>query len=85
MGAGNMKIQVYAEYSDGCFCNRPEFTPVVVNSEPRFQWRKAVELVAKANGLTEIVFGKSKAANAYYPLPCRHRDKQLVRFDRHYV
>ena len=69
------------EYSDGCFCKRPDFIPVLTDYNPRFLWADGVKRSAELNGIGEVQHSKrEKRANGFLPFKCQHRDKQLIRF-----
>ena len=75
-----MTLYVSAEYTEGCFCDRPGFAPVTVDDYPRFEFAKAVRSVAALNGIGEVIRGKYKTASGVFPFACSHRESQAVRF-----
>ena len=77
----NDPVFVYAEYTSGCLCDRVKLQRIQVPYRPRFNWRRAVQQVAKLNGIQVLSFGKYKSALGELPRECQHRSRQAVRFD----
>ena len=80
---------IYAEYSDGCFCERPALNETVKTPhEPRFNFTKAArELAGKLDAQNFQLNKRTAGKSAYAELPhkCAHRDKQAIRITSRYA
>ena len=80
---------IYAEYSDGCFCERPALDETVKTPiEPRLNFAKAArELAGKLDARNLQINKRTTGRSAYAELPhkCAHRDKQAIRITCRYV
>jgi hypothetical protein len=80
-----MKARVFAQYSDGCFCQRPELAPhlhsVVIPLDPRFEFAAAARDLAAKLGAENFRLNKrstGRSACAELPVACRHRARQAI-------
>jgi hypothetical protein len=73
-------VKIVGQYSEGCFCNRPEgFTPLTGVKYRPFQFARPAKEFAARNGLRWGGLNKYKSAWAIRPVPCQHRPEQHVR------
>jgi len=83
-------VKIYAVYRSGCFCEKPQLGEkgpyVITQYHPQFKWREGVRELALKIAAFDITFSnKEKAAVAYLPHACAHRDQQVIGFERTWV
>lgn len=79
-------VKIVAEYSDGCFCERPQLQPVIGAYRPFFQFAALAKQCAEINGIIWGGLNKrgtGRSAWGILPVSCAHRQQQQIRFDWH--
>lgn len=80
----DFSVRLVANYSSGCFCDKPELKPgKPFKTKPTFQFKKQVQIYAAENGITDIQIYKTSGSSAtgLIAFKCKHRNIQSVHID----